>query len=58
MSQEMNDMKISSRAISMQDLVISSSDCEVVHSTKLDEMTGGNHGVCLNVSDHSGAAAA
>ena len=45
MSQEMNDMMISSRAIGMQDLVISSSGCEVVHSTKLDQMTGGNHGV-------------
>ncbi len=45
MSQEVNNTMISSRAIGMQDLVISSSDCEVVHSTKLDEMTGGNHGV-------------
>ncbi len=43
MSQEMNDIMISSRAIGMQDLVISSSGCEVVHSTKLDEMTGGDH---------------
>ena len=43
MSQEVNNMKIGSRAIGMQDLVINSSDCEVMHSTKLDEMTGGNH---------------
>ncbi len=45
MSQKVNNMKISSRAIGMQDLVISSSDGEVVHSTKPDEMTRGNHGV-------------